>query len=160
MTDIPKLDKMIRRLHRLKGKIADIDTVNAWSETLMRFEEKDIANAFGQVLQMSGWFEIKQVLDILNPIPDLKIKCMEAWEMCIKFTSNCGDSVIYNKAIKLPENIKRALEISGGILKLRYCTNEYVKSEMEKKFRACYEESIKNDILKIENNRFKQIGGK
>ena len=143
MQDEKRLDAMLMRLFRLKGRTFDAGTIEAWREVLIRFEEDDLRKAFGHCLQADGFFEIKMVLDQLHGSPEQAAE--DAWRYVIR-------AVRDGKEFKtLPPVIQETASKIGGWTEVRLGYATKIEESFKKAYSAIHNNGTDYDeIMRIE----------
>jgi hypothetical protein len=135
-----KIREMVKTLFALKGKAPDRYTIDVWTNVLIKYEVKDVANACNKSLQKSGYFEIKMLLDELTP--NSRDIAISEWEKVLRVAKDGGQG--HNN---LSVSAKKALDSSGGLRKLQYSDSQYVVDKMRDEFIERYS---RQDVV---NNR-------
>jgi hypothetical protein len=130
-----ELSKMIMTLFALKGKTGYTDfDVEAWAEALKEYPKEQLETAFKACIQKPGFFEIKMVLDELQPNnQDLAI---DEWDKCMQVAKDGGRGFDL-----LSDATKRALRAAGGLQQLRVTESEYTKNKMRENFIQVFDTS-------------------
>lgn len=144
-----ELDMLIMELFSLKGKTgySEFD-VATWRKHLQRFQIKDIKRAFSVCLKKEGFFEIKMVLEELEP--NNRDWSFIEWENCVESARNGG-------AIPLSCSAARALRIAGGMNKLRFTDSEFTLNRMREIFIEAYDITKKDYYKQMEYKKNEKL---
>jgi len=126
------LRENVKRILALKGKSPDTYMIDTWCEVLRQFPEKEVIKALGACMGETGFFEIGNVLQKLQPQnSDLAI---DEWDKCMQVAKD-GEAG-YNQ---LSDATKRALRAAGGIKQLRFTESEFTKNKMRENFMEIFD---------------------
>lgn len=143
--EIEKLTKMIMKLFSLKGRTnySRLD-VMAWVDVLKKYDEKEINHAFNIVIYETGFLDVAAVLKILEPEEPREAMALITWERLIEIARAGGHA---SKEDRMGLSF-RILEVLGGMSKLRFCSNDFILSQMKKNYIElyCKQKDLKNYI--------------
>ena len=126
--DSKTLDIMIMKLFSLKGKTGTNKfDVATWRDCLKGFDKEAIKRAFNNCLQKDGFFEIKMVLDEL--IQPNELIAEREWAAIVKVANDGGHGFE-----RINQETRTALQLAGGLQKLRHSGNDFTLREMKKTF--------------------------